>query len=160
MSRITPFIWFEHQAEEAARYYVSIFRNSSIDLITRYDAASAEASGKPEGSVMTVAFKLDGQEFTALNGGEYFKLTGAISFVVPCESQAEIDDLWEKLSAGGQPMDCGWVTDRYGVTWQIMPARLSAWLSDPDPAKSRRVMQALLKMKKLDIDVLRRAYDA
>jgi len=160
MSKITPFIWFDHQAEEAARYYVSIFRNSSIDLITRYDAASAESSGRPEGSVMTVAFKLDGQEFTALNGGEYFKLTGAISFVVPCESQAEIDDLWDKLSAGGQAMDCGWVTDRYGVTWQIVPAMLSAWLSDPDPAKSKRVMQALLKMKKLDIDVLRQAYDA
>jgi predicted 3-demethylubiquinone-9 3-methyltransferase (glyoxalase superfamily) len=155
--KITPFLWFDHQAEEAAAYYVSIFKNSRIHSVVRYGDEAAAASGQPKGSVMTVAFELDGQEFTALNGGPMFKFTEAISLVVHCETQEEVDHFWAKLSAGGQEVQCGWLRDRFGVSWQIVPTVLPELLQGKDPEKARRVMAAMLKMKKLDIDVLRRA---
>ena len=158
MQKISPFLWFDDKAEEAAKYYVSIFRNSKIRSVTRYDKAGAEVSGRPEGTVMTVAFELDGQEFIALNGGPQFKFSEAISFVVKCETQGEIDELWEKLSRGGEEVECGWLKDRYGLSWQIVPAVLGEMMSDPDPARSQRVMEALVKMKKLDLAELKKAY--
>lgn len=159
MQRITPFLWFDHQAEAAARFYTSIFKNSRIGTVARYDAAAAKAAGRPQGSVMTVAFELDGQEFTALNGGPLFTFTEAISFVVNCETQEEVDHFWEKLSAGGQEVQCGWLKDRFGVSWQIVPTVLAEMLQDRDPEKSRRVMAAMLKMKKIDIEALKSAYE-
>jgi predicted 3-demethylubiquinone-9 3-methyltransferase (glyoxalase superfamily) len=159
IQRITPFLWFDHQAEEAARFYVSIFQKSRITAITRYDEEAARASGRPKGSVMTVAFELDGQRFTALNGGPIFPFTEAISLVVNCETQAEVDDFWAKLSEGGQEVECGWLKDRFGVSWQVVPTLLTEMLEDKDPEKSRRVMAALLTMKKLSIDGLKRAYE-
>ena len=159
LQRITPFLWFDDNAEEAARFYVSIFENSRVLDVSRYDAESAKASGRPERSVMTVPFELDGQLFTALNGGPVFKFTEAISFVVNCQSQAEVDHFWEKLSAGGQEVQCGWLKDRFGVSWQIIPAVMMEMLQDKDPEKSKRVMAAMLKMKKIDIATLKRAYD-
>jgi len=158
MQKITPFLWFDDESEEAAKYYVSIFRNSKIRSITRYDKAGAAVSGRPEGAVMTVAFELDGQEFIALNGGPQFKFSEAISFAVKCETQGEIDELWEKLSRGGEEVECGWLKDRYGLSWQIVPAVLGEMMSDPDPARSQRVMEALVKMKKLDLAELKKAY--
>ncbi len=159
MQKITPFLWFDAQAEEAANYYVSIFKNSGIGKIARYDAASAQASGKPAGSVMTVAFKLNGQDFTALNGGAAFKFNESISFVVNCDTQDEIDYLWEKLTAGGTPVQCGWLKDKYGVSWQIVPANLDDLVCGSDPVKSQRAMAEMIKMVKLDIARLRRAYE-
>jgi predicted 3-demethylubiquinone-9 3-methyltransferase (glyoxalase superfamily) len=159
MQRITPFLWFDHQADEAAKFYVSIFKNSRIASIARYDEEAAQASGRPKGSVMTVAFELDGQEFVALNGGPLFKFTEAISLVVNCETQEEVDHFWEKLSAGGQEVQCGWLKDRFGVSWQVVPIILSEMLQDKDPEKSKRVMAAMLKMKKMSIQALRKAYD-
>jgi predicted 3-demethylubiquinone-9 3-methyltransferase (glyoxalase superfamily) len=159
MQRITPFLWFDHQAEEAARFYVSIFKNSRIASIARYDDEAAKASGRPKGSVMTVAFELDGQNFTALNGGPLFKFTEAISLVVNCETQEEVDHFWEKLSAGGQEVQCGWLKDRFGVSWQVVPTVLTEMLQDKDPEKSKRVMAAMLKMKKIGIDRLKNAYE-
>jgi predicted 3-demethylubiquinone-9 3-methyltransferase (glyoxalase superfamily) len=159
MQKITPFLWFDDNAEEAANYYVSIFRNSRIVNFARYGEAGAKASGRAKGSVMTVAFELEGQPFVALNGGPVFAFTPAISFVVNCETQKEIDDLWKKLSHGGEEVECGWLKDKYGVSWQIVPAVLWEMVSDPDPEKSESVMQALLRMKKLDIEGLKRAYD-
>ena len=159
IQRITPFLWFDSQAEEAARFYVSIFENSGIRGITRYDEAAAKAAGRPVGSVMTVAFELDGQPFTALNGGPVFKFTAAISFVVNCQTQAEVDHFWDKLSAGGQEVQCGWLTDRFGVSWQVVPTVLPEMLQDKDPEKAKRVMAAMLTMKKLSIDGLTRAYE-
>src|SRR5512132_2380011 len=159
IQRITPFLWFDHQAEEAATFYVSIFKDSRITSGARYDDEGAKAAGRPKGSVMTVAFELDGQEFTALNGGPLFKFTEAISFVVNCETHDEVDWFWEKLSAGGQEIQCGWLKDRFGVSWQIVPTVLVEMLQDKDPEKSKRVMAAMLKMKKLEIDALKRAYD-
>ncbi len=159
VQRITPFLWFDHQAEEAARFYVAIFKNSRIRTITRYEEAGAAASGRPQGSVMTVAFELDGQEFTALNGGPIFKFTEAISLVVNCETQDEVDHFWDKLSAGGQEIQCGWLKDRFGVSWQVVPTDLGEMLGDKDPEKSKRVMAAMLKMKKIRIEGLRRAYE-
>jgi len=156
--KITPFLWFDHQAEEAATFYVSIFKNSRIGSVARYDGEAAAASGQPKGSVMTVAFELDGQCFTALNGGPMFKFTEAISLVVNCETQDEIDHFWSKLSGGGQEVQCGWLKDRFGVSWQVVPAVLPELLQDKDPDKTRRVMAAIMKMKKLDIDVLKRAW--
>ena len=155
--RITPFLWFDHQAEEAATFYTSVFGNSRIVTTTRYDKQSAKASGQPEGSVMTVAFQLDGQDFTALNGGPQFKFSEAISFVVNCDTQQEIDHYWIHLSKGGDASAqvCGWLKDRFGVSWQVVPTELPALLSDPE--KSGRVMAALMTMKKLDLDELRRA---
>src|SRR5438309_2487058 len=160
LQRITPFLWFDHQAEEAAKFYVSIFKNSRITSVARYDDEAAQASGRPKGSVMTVAFELDGQEFTALNGGPLFEFTEAISLVVNCETQEEVDHFWEKLSAGGQEVQCGWLKDRFGVSWQVVPTVLSEMLQDKDAQKAKRVMSAMLKMKKLDIAELKRAYEA
>jgi len=156
---ITPFLWFDHQAEDAVNCYVSIFKNSEIRSIARYEEEAAKASGRPKGSVMTVAFELDGQEVVALNGGPLFKFTEAISFVVNCETQEEVDHFWEKLSAGGQEVQCGWLKDRFGVSWQIVPTVLGEMLQDKDREKSRRVMAAMLKMKKISIEGLKNAYE-
>ena len=154
MQKITPYLWFDNQAEEAANFYVSIFNNSKIVNISRY----GEAGPGPVGTVLTVSFELEGQEFTALNGGPQFKFTEATSFVVNCETQKEVDDLWKKLSDGGEEGPCGWLKDKYGLSWQIVPTILSELLEDKDPKKSERVTQALLQMKKLDINGLKRAY--
>ncbi len=154
MRGITPFLWFESQAEEAARFYVSVFPSSRITQTTRY----GEEGPGPQGTVMTVAFELDGQEFVALNGGPQFSFSQAVSFVVNCETQAEVDAFWEKLSAGGKQVQCGWLTDRYGVPWQIVPTALGRLLGDRDPQRSRRVMSAMMQMKKLDVAELERAY--
>src|SRR6184192_3527051 len=151
MQRITPFLWFDTQAEEAVNFYVSIFKNSRIGSIAHYEEEAAKASGRPKGSVMTVAFELDGQEFIALNGGPLFKFTEAISLVVNCESQEEVDYFWEKLSgSGGQEVVCGWLKDKYGLSWQVVPVRLFELLNDP--SKSDKVMAAVMEMKKLEID--------
>ena len=155
MQQISPFLWFDDQAEEAARFYVSIFKNSKILGVTRY----GEAGPGPRGSVMTVTFELGGQEFIALNGGPHFKFTEAISFSVDCKTQEEVDELWRRLSEGGEERQCGWLKDKYGLSWQINPTILGEMLSDPDPAKSKRVMEAMLKMKKIDIGRLKQAYD-
>jgi predicted 3-demethylubiquinone-9 3-methyltransferase (glyoxalase superfamily) len=157
--KITPFLWFDNQAEEAVIFYISIFKNSRIVSVTHYGEEGADASGRPKGTVMTVAFQLDGQEFVALNGGPYFKFTEAISFVVNCESQNEVDYYWENLSEGGdeKAQQCGWLKDKYGVSWQIVPTVLSELLNDPDPDKSRRAMKAMLPMKKIDIEMLKKA---
>ena len=160
MQRITPFLWFDHQAEEAATFYVAIFKNSRITSVARYDDAPAKASGRPKGSVMTVAFELDGQEFIALNGGPLFKFTEAISLVVNCETQEEVDHFWKRLTAGGQEVQCGWLKDRFGVSWQIVPTVLGEMLQDKDPGKSRRVMAAMLKMKKINVEALKKAHGA
>lgn len=154
MQKITPFLWFDNQAEEAVNFYVSTFKNSSIRTVTRYSKESAAASGQPAGSVMTIAFQLNGQDFVALNGGPHFKFSEAVSFVVNCDSQQEIDHYWNTLSAGGpvQAQQCGWLKDRYGVSWQIVPAVLHELIG-----KSPRVMQAVLQMKKIDIAVLQKA---
>jgi predicted 3-demethylubiquinone-9 3-methyltransferase (glyoxalase superfamily) len=157
MQKITPFLWFNNEAEEAAKFYTSIFKNSRITNVARYTESGSKAAHQPEGSVMTVAFEIDGQSFTAINGGPVFKFTEAISFVINCETQKEIDHYWEKLSEGGDPnaQQCGWLKDKYGLSWQIVPARLGELMSDP--SRSERVMGALLKMKKLDIQALQEA---
>jgi len=154
MPKITPFLWFDAQAEEAANYYVSLFKNSKVTRVTR----CADAGPGPKGSVLVVDFELDGQPFTALNGGPQFKFTEAISLTVHCKTQAEVDEYWDKLSAGGQQSDCGWVKDKYGLSWQITPDVLPEMLSDPDPEKATRVMQAMMTMKKIDIEALKKAY--
>ena len=155
MPKITPFMWFDTQAEAAANFYVSVFNNSRVMNITRY----GDAGPRPKGSVMTVVFELDGQQFTALNGGPQFKFTEAISFTVPCKTQEEVDTFWDKLSEGGEQGPCGWLKDKYGLSWQISPTALGELLNDPDPGKSNRVMEAMLKMKKIDIAALRNAHD-
>ncbi len=160
MQRITPFLWFDTQAEEAVNFYVSIFKNSRIGSIAHYEEEAAKASGRPKGSVMTVAFELDGQEFIALNGGPLFKFTEAISLVVNCETQEEVDHFWKRLTAGGQEVQCGWLKDRFGVSWQIVPTVLGEMLQDKDPGKSRRVMAAMLKMKKINIEALKKVHGA
>ena len=157
--RISVCLWFDDQAEEAVAFYVSIFKNSRIGAVTRYDDAAARAAGRPKGSVMTVAFELDGQDFVALNGGPVFTFTEAISLVVHCDTQAELDAFWKKLSEGGQEVQCGWLKDRFGVSWQIVPRILPEMLRDKDVDRSRRVMTAMLTMKKLDIAALERAYE-
>ncbi len=157
MQKITPFLWFDDKAEEAVKFYTSIFENSKIGKIARYDEAGEKASGRPRGSVMTVEFQLEGQQFVALNGGPQFKFTEAISFVVNCETQEEVDYYWEKLSAGGKEVQCGWLKDKYGLSWQIVPTVLGKLVSDKDAAKSQRVMQAMLKMVKLDVKKLKQA---
>jgi predicted 3-demethylubiquinone-9 3-methyltransferase (glyoxalase superfamily) len=159
--RISPFLWFDRQAEEAANFYVSIFDRSHIGATSRYGKESAQASGQPEGSVMTISFELDGQAFTAINGGPHFEFSGAISFVVHCRTQAEVDRYWERLGDGGDPaaQQCGWLKDRFGVSWQVVPTELPTLLCDPDPQRARRAMGAMLKMKKLDIDAMKRAAD-
>jgi predicted 3-demethylubiquinone-9 3-methyltransferase (glyoxalase superfamily) len=154
LQKITPFLWFDSQAEEAAGFYTSVFKNSRIESVTRY----GEAGPGPRGSVMTVEFDLDGQKFTALNGGPHFQFTEAISFVVHCETQAEVDEYWEKLSAGGKEVQCGWLKDKYGLSWQIVPTALLEMLKDQDAERTQRVMQAMFKMKKLDIAGLQNAY--
>lgn len=160
MQKITPFLWFDDQAEEAASFYVSIFRSSRIVDATRYGEAGAKVSGRSKGSVMTVRFHLDGQEFIALNGGPHFKFTEAISFVVSCRTQKEVDKFWDKLSAGGGKGRCGWLKDKYGVSWQIVPSGLGEILKDPGAEKSKKVMELMLQMDKIDIRTLKRAYDA
>jgi predicted 3-demethylubiquinone-9 3-methyltransferase (glyoxalase superfamily) len=155
MQKITPFLWFDDQAEEAVGFYVSIFKNSRISSITRY----GEEGPGPQGTVMTAAFEIDGQEFMALNGGPVFTFTPAISFFVSCETQEEVDHYWEKLLDGGQPEQCGWLRDRFGVSWQIVPAVLGEMMQDKDPEKVRRVTAAMLRMVKLDIAALRQAYE-
>src|ERR1035437_7141019 len=159
MQKITPFLWFDDKAEEAANFYASIFKNAKVGNITRYSETAAKASGRPAGSVMTVAFQLNGQEFAALNGGPHFQFNEAVSLVVNCETHAEIDEYWEKLSNGGQGSQCGWLKDKYGLSWQIVPTALGKWLSDPDPENSARGMGAILKMGKLDAKRLQDAYD-
>lgn len=155
LQQISPFLWFDHEAEEAARFYTSLFPNSRITYITHY---GKEGPG-PAGSAMTVAFELEGQKFTALNGGPYFKFTEAISFVVNCETQQEIDRYWDRLSAdGGQIMQCGWVKDKFGVAWQIVPTAFIEMIKDHDAERKSRVMQAMMKMKKLEIAVLEEAW--
>ena len=158
MQTITPFLWFDDNAEEAVKFYVSLFKNSKIGRITRYGAEGAEVSGRPKGTVMTVTFQLDGQEFMALNGGPHFKFTEAISLLVNCKTQKEVDELWEKLSEGGEEGQCGWLKDKYGLSWQIVPTVLGKMLNDKDAEKSKRVMHALFQMRKLDIKRLQQAY--
>jgi predicted 3-demethylubiquinone-9 3-methyltransferase (glyoxalase superfamily) len=156
--KITPCLWFDKEAEEAARFYVSLFRDGRIGEISRYGKEGFEIHGRPEGSVMVVGFEIEGQSFTALNGGPHFQFSPAISFQVPCDTQEEIDYYWEKLSAGGQIQQCGWVTDRFGVSWQIFPAGLPDMMRDTDKAKAARAMRAMLGMKKFDLAKLRAAY--
>jgi predicted 3-demethylubiquinone-9 3-methyltransferase (glyoxalase superfamily) len=156
MQKIVTFLWFDNQAEEAANLYVSVFKNSKIGTVRRY----GKAGPGPEGSVMTVDFQLEGQEFYALNAGPHFKFTPAISLFVNCESQEEVDELWERLSAGGRKDRCGWLQDRYGLSWQIIPTALGKLMSDPDPEKSSRVMKAMLQMDKIDINRLEEAHKA
>jgi predicted 3-demethylubiquinone-9 3-methyltransferase (glyoxalase superfamily) len=155
MQKITPFLWFNDNAEEAVNFYVSIFRNSRIVSMSRYP----EGTPGPAGKVMTATFQLEGQEFIALNGGPEFKFNEAISFFVNCETQEEVDRLWDKLSEGGEKGQCGWLKDKYGVSWQIVPTALGQMLQDQDPQRSQNVMQAMLKMTKIDVETLRRAYE-
>ena len=154
IQKITPFLWFDHEAEEAANFYTSVFKNSKVESVTRY----GEAGPGPKGSVMTVAFELEGQKFTALNGGPSFKFTEAISFVVHCETQQEVDHYWENLSEGGKEVQCGWLKDKFGLSWQIVPNALIEILKGNDAARSQRVMQAMFQMKKIDIARLEDAY--
>lgn len=155
MQKISPCLWFDNQAEEAASFYVSLFRNSGISSVSRF----GEGGPGPAGSAMTVNFQIEGQELIALNGGPYFKFTEAISLFVNCETQEEVDALWSKLTEGGEEGQCGWLKDRYGLSWQIVPTVLGDLLGDPDPQKAQNVMQAMLKMRKLDVAALRRAYE-
>jgi predicted 3-demethylubiquinone-9 3-methyltransferase (glyoxalase superfamily) len=154
MKKITPFLWFNGKAEEAMNFYVSVFKNSKVLGVTRY----GDAGPGPKGTVMTANFELNGQEFVALNGGPQFTFSPAISFVAHCETQQEVDDLWRRLSEGGREDQCGWVTDKYGVTWQVIPTALIQMLNDKDARKSKSVMQAMLQMKKIDIPTLEQAY--
>jgi len=155
MQKITPFLWFDNNAEEAMNFYVSIFKNSKVISVSRY----GEAGPGPKGTVMTAQFQLEGQEFMALNGGPHFKFTEAISLLVNCETQQEVDELWAKLTAGGQESQCGWLKDKYGLSWQVVPTILPRMLKDQDPKKAQRVMKAMLQMKKIDIEGLKQAYD-
>jgi predicted 3-demethylubiquinone-9 3-methyltransferase (glyoxalase superfamily) len=156
MQKITPFLWFDGQAEEAMNFYVSVFKDSKVLGVNRY----GKDAPLPEGTVLTASFELNGQRFVALNGGPMYKFSPATSFVVDCEDQAEVDYYWEKLGAGGTYNQCAWLDDKFGVTWQIVPKQLGQLLSDPDPAKAGRVMQAMMQMTKIDIAGLQRAYDA
>ena len=155
MQKITPFLWFDTQAEEAMNFYVSIFKNSKVLSCSRY----GDAGPGPKGSVMVAKFQLDGQDFMALNGGPHFKFTEAISLLVSCETQEEIDEMWEKLSEGGAKSQCGWLKDKFGLSWQIVPPILGELLQDKDPEKSKRVMAAMMKMTKIEIATLKQAYD-
>src|SRR5471032_2753908 len=155
MQKITPFLWFDGKAEEAMNFYVSVFKNSKVGSVTRY----GEAGPGPKGTVMSATFQLEGEEFFALNGGPQFNFTPAISFFVNCETQEEVDNLWEKLSEGGKKDRCGWLKDKYGLSWQIIPSAFGELMTDPDPAKSKRVMEAMMQMTKIDIAGLQRAYD-
>ncbi|HWL92501.1 MAG TPA: VOC family protein [Phycisphaerae bacterium] len=155
MQKITPFLWFDNNAEEAVNLYLSIFKNSKTTKVARY----GDAGPGPKGSIMTIAFQLEGQDFIALNGGPMYKFTEAISLSVDCKTQQEVDELWEKLSAGGQPGQCGWLKDKFGLSWQIVPSALVEMLQDKDAEKSKRVMQAMMQMRKIDIGRLRQAYE-
>jgi predicted 3-demethylubiquinone-9 3-methyltransferase (glyoxalase superfamily) len=158
VQKITPDLWFDNSAEEATKFYTSIFKNSKIIHVARYGEAAAKVSGRPKGTVMTVIFELEGQRFMALNGGPVFKFSPAISFLVNCETQEEVDNLWEKLSEGGEKEQCGWLKDKFGVSWQVVPNILGEMLQDKDAKKSERVMEAMLQMKKIDIEGLKKAY--
>ena len=160
LSKISPCLWFDTQGEEAVRFYTGIFKDSKITAIARYPAVGQEIHGKPAGSVMTVVFELEGQSFTALNGGPLFKFNEAVSLQVECETQDELDYYWENLSAGGDPaaQQCGWLKDRFGLSWQIVPRIMAEMMTDPDSPKAQRVFQAMLQMKKLDIAALQRAF--
>ncbi|MBS1212561.1 MAG: 3-demethylubiquinone-9 3-methyltransferase family protein [Proteobacteria bacterium] len=155
MKKITPFLWFDGKAEEAMNFYVSVFRNSKVGTVTR----CGEAGPGPKGTVMSVTFQLEGQDFLALNGGPHFTFSPAISFFVNCETQEEVDYYWERLSDGGEKQRCGWLKDKYGLSWQIIPSALGEMLHDPDPAKAARVMQSMMQMEKIEIGGLRHAYE-
>ncbi len=155
----TPCLWFDTEAEEAAKFYVSVFKNSKLGKVSRYGKAGQEVHGKKPGTVMVAEFEIDGQPFMALNGGPQYKFSEAVSFQIPCETQEEIDYFWEALSKGGQEGPCGWLKDKFGLSWQVVPAVLGTMMSGPDPEKSGRVMNAFLKMKKFDVAALQRAYD-
>ena len=155
---ITPCLWFDTQAEDAAKFYVSVFKNSKITSVSRFPDAGQDVHGKPAGSVMVAAFELDGQSFTALNGGPKFKFDEAISFQVMCDTQDEVDYYWNALTAGGQEVACGWLKDKFGLSWQVVPSALPKMMTDPDARKSARVMNAFMKMKKLDLAAIERAY--
>lgn len=155
MARITPFLWLNNQAEQARDFYVSVFRNSRIGATVRH----GDAGPGPKGAVMTAAFELDGQEFVTLNGGPQFTFSPAISFVVNCDTQAEVDEYWQRLSDGGETNVCGWLKDRYGVSWQIVPRALPRMLADDDPRRAGRVMQAMMQIRKIEIDTLERAFE-
>jgi predicted 3-demethylubiquinone-9 3-methyltransferase (glyoxalase superfamily) len=161
LQKITPFLWFEDKAEEAANYYVGIFRDSKVHAVTRYTEVGKEQHRRPPGSVMTVEFDLEGQRFTALNGGPVFQHNPAISFVVHCQTQDEVDYYWDRLTAGGDPkaQQCGWLRDKFGLSWQVVPAPLIDMIKDPDKDKAQRAFQAMLQMRKLDLDAARRAYE-
>ena len=155
MQKINPFLWFDNQAEDAANFYVSLFKNSKIINVARY----GEAGPGPKGTAMSVTFELAGQKFIALNGGPLFTFTEAVSFLINCETQQEVDELWEKLSEGGRKDRCGWLQDKFGLSWQIIPAVLGEMLHDPDPEKAQRVMKAMLQMQKIEVAALIRAYE-
>jgi predicted 3-demethylubiquinone-9 3-methyltransferase (glyoxalase superfamily) len=158
MQKITPFLWYDDKAEEAANFYCSIFKNSKVGSVTRYEGEGAKASGRPEGSAMTVEFELEGQKFIGLNGGTHFKFTEAVSFSINCESQEEVDYFWDKLTAdGGAESQCGWLKDKYGLSWQVVPSVLPELFKNKDPEKTKRVMKAMLQMKKIDIAILKQA---
>lgn len=159
MQKIIPCLWFDNKAEEAVIFYTSIFKNSKIKKIARYGEAGAKASGRPRGSIMTIIFQLEGQEFMALNGGPVFTFSPAISLLVNCNMQKEVDVLWDKLSEGGEIEQCGWLRDKYGVSWQIVPTVLGEMMQDKDARKTERVMQAMLQMKKLNINALKQEYE-
>ena len=159
MQKITPFLWFDNQAEEAAKFYTTVFKNSKVGRILRYDETSAKTAGRPAGSVLTIEFEIGGQKFTALNGGPQFKFNESVSFVVNCETQNEIDYFWEKLTAGGgQESECGWLKDKFGLSWQITPTVLIDMLNDKDPKKAGQVMKAMMQMQKIEINKLKAAY--
>lgn len=155
MKKITPFLWFDGKAEEAMNFYVSVFRNSTIGSVSRY----GDAGPGPKGTVMSATFQLDGQDFMALNGGPHFTFTPAISLFVNCETQQEVDELWDKLSSGGEKGQCGWLKDRYGLSWQIIPSAMGKLLQDKDPGKASRVMNAMMQMTRIDMSRLKQAYD-
>ncbi len=160
MQKITPFLWFDDQAEEAVNFYISIFKNSRIISTSRYDEESNKIAGRKAGSVMTISFEIEGQEFTALNGGPIYKFTESVSFVINCDTQEEIDHYWNRLvEGGGTEVQCGWLKDKYGLSWQVTPRKLGELMSSSDPARSERVMGALLKMKKIIIYDLQKAYE-
>ena len=157
--KITPCLWFDNEAEEAAKFYVSIFKNSTIRSVNRYGNEGHDRHGKPAGSVMTVEFEIEGQKFVALNGGPQFKFDAAVSFVIHCTSQEEIDYYWSRLTEGGREVACGWLKDRFGLSWQVVPAQLVEMLSTKDPARTERVTRAFMAMKKFDVGKLRQAFD-
>ena len=159
MQKISPFLWFDHQAEEAVQFYTSVFKNSKVGRILRYDEEAASKSGRPAGSVLTIEFEIEGQKFVALNGGPQFKFNESISFVVNCETQKEVDYFWEKLTAGGgEASQCGWLKDKFGLSWQVTPTVLIDMLHDKDSEKAERVMKEMLQMQKIDIEKLKAAY--